>query len=223
MPTPNLKEFAEPVPVCEQTADLAALLEIFRRSGGDAIVVVSEQQLPLGVVHLRQVMPHLLSLAGLGRNPALMSTQQLHWPLFRLQPLVVEPLVILSARMSLSHFWTYLQESNNHSRQWALVEEDGTFLGLLNSCHLLKVLTRNVPLTDTPLGTASQSQSNGLNPLAQLLEQLPLPLSVQTATGQVVAQNLTWRQQIGKSPDVDWVRRTTATMLDVPPLESPVH
>ncbi|HEY9598723.1 MAG TPA: hybrid sensor histidine kinase/response regulator [Cyanophyceae cyanobacterium] len=223
MPTPNLKEIAEPVPVCEQTADLAALLEIFRHSGGDIIVVLSEQQLPLGVVHLRQVMPHLFSLTALGYSPASMSTPQLHKSLFQLQPPVVEPLVILSAQMSLSQFWTYLQESDDQSRQWALVEEDGTFLGLLNSCHLLKALTLNVQLTNTPFGSATQSPANSLNPLAQLLEQLPLPLSVQTATGQVVAQNHTWRQQIGKSPDVDWVRRTTATMLDVPSVGSPVH
>lgn len=223
MPTPSLKEFAEPVPVCEQTAGLADLLEIFRWSGGEAIVVVSEQQLPLGVVHLRQVMPHLLSLAGLGGSPALMSTPQLHKPLFQLQPLVVEPLAILPAQVSLSQFWTYLQESDDYSRQWALVEEDGTFLGLLNSWRLLKILSLNVRLTDTPFGTPSESQPNNLKPLAQLLEQLPLPLSVQTATGQVLAQNLTWRQQIGKSPDVDWVRRTTATMLDVPSVESRVN
>jgi CBS domain containing-hemolysin-like protein len=51
MPTPSLKEFAQAIPVCEQTSSLSALLEIFQASGCDAIVVVSEQQRPLGVVN----------------------------------------------------------------------------------------------------------------------------------------------------------------------------
>src|SRR5919202_1680865 len=270
MPPPNLKDFASPVRVCPQTAGLAALLEIFRSSGCDAIVVVSEQLCPLGIVNLRQVMPHLLSLQGLGETPVPMATGDFYKPLSQLEPPIIEPLVILSAQLSLSQFWAYIQQpedrltaewrvgsrgscpvpapewrvggeiSTNRVRRpttssqspipnppcqisstqhWALVDGEGKFLGLLNSWRILQYLAPN--FTQTHVGTSAkeQTQQTDINPLVQALEQLPLPMSLQTATGQVIAQNFTLRQQIGASPDVEWVRRTTAAMLEHPSVE----
>ncbi|MBD0343345.1 MAG: hybrid sensor histidine kinase/response regulator, partial [Coleofasciculus sp. Co-bin14] len=105
------------------------------------------------------------------------------------------------------------QASSISSQHWALVDEQGKFLGLLNSWLLLKFLTQNVTATDAPC-VSEQPQPSTLTQLVQLLEQLPLPLSLQTATGQVLAENVTWRQQLGTSPNLNWVRRTTAAMLD---------
>ncbi len=264
MLTAGLKEFANPVPVCSQTSSLATLLEMFSSSGCDAIVVVSEQQTPLGVVTARQVMPHLLSLARLEASPvatrnaiarALPTTGDFHKPISQLEPPIIEPVVILPAQLSLSQFWGYLQESEDRlkrgwglgeevstkinqlsskfcptpipnsqspmplTQQWALVDREGKFLGLLNSWLILKFLAPNFTATETAVGAGEQKQPTDLQPLVELLEQLPLPLSLQTATGQVLAQNLTWRQQIGTSPDLHWVRSTTAAMLDSPSVE----
>ncbi len=242
MQTPSLKEFAQATPVCEQTAALAAVLEIFRSSRCDAIVVVSEQQRPLGVVNLRQVMPYLIPPQGLGESPVTIAMGDFHKPLSQLEPPIIEPLSILSAQLNLSQFWTYLQESverweggkvgklekpanlpksqpTQEQPYWALVDEEGKFLGLLNSWLLLKSLAPTFTARNADAGAGEQPQATDLNALAQLLEQLPLPLSLQTATGQVVAQNLTWREQIGMSPDLGWVRRTTAAMLDSPSVE----
>jgi len=255
MPTPSLKEFAEQVPVCEQTSDLAAVLEIFRSSECDAIVVVSEEQCPLGVVNLRQIMPYLLSSAALGESGLTSATKDFDKPLSQLEPPIIQPLTILPAQLNLSQFWACLNDSgdrlsrdwgrlegqepgrareipslphpyfaptklarqNSLTEHWALVGGDGKFLGLLNSWRVLKFLAPNFTANDTSAN--EELQLTSLKPLVQLLEQLPLPLSLQTATGQVVAQNLTWRQQVGTSPDLDWVRRSTAAMLDSPCVE----
>ncbi|AFZ16201.1 ATP-binding response regulator [Allocoleopsis franciscana] len=299
MPTPSLKEFAQATPVCSQTSGLADLLEIFSSSGCHAIVVVSPEHCPLGVVNLPKVMPHLLGARQSGDFPLTMTTRDGDRPICELEPPIIEPLAILPAQLSLSQFWPYLQESeesltpnwggwvqgsqslskslsrpapqewagcspegrdrdihprtqrgfhnsygdspperttryaniplNSHRftpepvpccdqcqsspQHWALVDEQGKFSGLLNSWRLLKSLAPNTTQPETT-NRDKQPQPTNLKPLVQLLEHLPLPLSIQTTTGQVLAQNLIWRQQIGTSPNLDWVRRTTAAMLD---------
>ncbi len=262
MPPPNLKEFASPVPICKQTAGLATVLEIFRSSGCDAIVVVSEQQRPLGIVNIRQVMPHLLSRQGFGETPVAMATGDFYKPLSQLEPPIIEPVVILSAQLSLSQFWVYLQLSGDRltwdksggsgvgglekevstnidrlpttssqcpmpnaqgpitsSQHWVLVDGDGKFLGLLNNWLILQYVAPKFTQTDIATSASIQPQATDIKPLVQVLEQLPLPMSLQTSTGEVLAQNLTWRQQIGTSPDLEWVRRTTAAMLESPSVD----
>lgn len=262
MSTPSLKECAAPVPICAQTTDLTALLEIFHASGSDSIVVVSEQQYPLGVVNLRQVMPHLLTRAMSAATLGTTATRDFSQRLSELEPSVIEPLEIIPASLTISQFWTILTDlgrgrpdtpfntSNipypEGSRQWALVEPDGRFLGLLNSWQLLKFLAP-LPQTEdvetchgtslrqggfctnatinsqkkvslpTPTNHSLESRQgfpNPQSPLIQLLEQLPLPLSLQTATGQVLSENRAWRQQIGLS----WEH---ATGIESTSVESP--
>jgi signal transduction histidine kinase/CheY-like chemotaxis protein len=249
MPSPSLKEFAQTTPVCEQTSGLADVLEIFRSSGCDEIVVVSPQQFPLGVVNLSKVMPYLIPVRQLGNTPLAIVAKNSDNPLFELNPSIIDPLVIVPAQLSLNQFWPYLQASRAswmgnwncwqegenrtvgqwesdrelepHSiapsgrQHWALVDEQGKFLGLLNSWLILQSLAPNLAKS-REFDVDEQHQSMTLKPLVRLLEHLPLPLSIQTTTGQVLAQNLTWRQQIGTAPDLDWVRRTTAEMLDFP-------
>ncbi|HEY9601856.1 MAG TPA: ATP-binding protein [Allocoleopsis sp.] len=340
MPTPSLKEFAQAIPVCQQTAGLTTVLEIFHSSGCDAIVVVSEQQHPLGVVSLRQVFPYLIGLAQLETegSPGDTVTGEFDKPLSQLDSPMLEPLTILPAQMSLSQFWTYLQESDGKLTQeghcleedqrrmaarpsarrlwhlspqmvtsaalspvdgdaiasqgsasydpgtrpahltrrvplghWGLVDEEGKFIGLLDSWLLLKSIAPRLTDSDrlfradssrrptpspreaatsypkttlyTPTGrtatpergrlasstrasdgisvgdTEEQLQLISFNLLLQVLEQLPIPLSLQTSTGQVVAENITWRQQMGTSPDLEGGKPTAALRLDAPPVE----
>lgn len=370
MPSSSLQEFAQATPVCEQTSTLADVLEIFRSSGCEAIVVVSSQHCPLGVVHLPKLMPHLISAQRLAESPLTINGRDSHTLLSQLEPPIVEPLAIVPGQMGLSQFWPYLQESGDSRRQdgrggakgqqsmsdrmsesvlnheaiasptsvgsgdrtsvtsergghpldgrwrdihpqteqsqtygerlgvptshyavtpsplerptqdrpplptshyrnrplsyhlqtgrpphssstttptshveatspytntqapttssynlcpssqhWALIDEEGKFLGLLNSWRILESLAPNF-IQQESAELDEPPQTTHLKSLVQLLEHLPLPLSIQTTSGQVLAQNLTWRQQIGTSPNLDWVRRTTATMLHCPSKES---
>jgi signal transduction histidine kinase/ActR/RegA family two-component response regulator len=52
------------------------------------------------------------------------------------------------------------------------------------------------------------------HPLLDLLERLPLPLMLQTATGHVISQNLAWRQQIGLIQHPQQIRRAAAQILE---------
>ncbi|HAX85042.1 MAG TPA: hypothetical protein DCY91_02000, partial [Cyanobacteria bacterium UBA11370] len=106
------------------------------------------------------------------------------------------------------------------SRQWAVVEKEGQFLGLLNSWLVLKSLALIPSITETERQDNEEVQPNNLKLLIQVLEELPLPLSLQTATGQVLAENLTWRQLLGASPGVDWDKHSTTTQLQERSLQS---
>lgn len=264
MSSPSLKEFAQAIPVCDPTSGLGKVLEIFRSSGSDAIVVVNEQQSPLGIINLRQVVPYLLPTAKLGENPCFITSTDFHKPVSQLEPPIIEPLAILPAQQNLSQFLAHLGEwgiktedwgqgkqggqglfseasvlsgstplpfpscslsqlptPNSplpSSEHWALVNAQGKFIGLLNSWLLLKSLAPKFPANQTI--NVPKPQPTGLNPLVQLLEQLPLPMSLQTSTGKILAQNLTWRQQIGTSPDLEGNKTSASPWLESPAIGS---
>jgi len=227
-PTSSLKEFMELVPVCEYTANLDAVLAIFSSGEYDRLVVVSQQQSPLGLVHLRRLMPYLIrqeqeeskkipiplkdSVSSVARRYSNIVSDDKGFSLDSF----IEPLTLLSADLSLSQFWSQLQNqqpSSSKEQPWALVDAEGRFLGVLNSWRLLQDVATTVDMTasgevvEAPspqkMQVSQEATRSLLEPLMQLLEPLPLPLRLQTETGQVVSQNLSWRQQVGMSSMLD--------------------
>lgn len=206
MLTLSLNEFIEPVPVCQQTAGMETVLEIFSSGQWERLVVVSEQQSPLGIVNLRCLAPQLIGKMK----------QELSEPSsFILHPFI-KPIVTVPADFTPSQFWPHLQAiqaSSDIGRHWALVDSLGKFLGLLDSWLLLRFLA---PTQEgkTPVATRercfvcrderTEKASDetlfiaALKPLIQLLEQIPLPLRLQTVADQVISHNLSWCQQIGE-------------------------
>ena len=228
MPTisPSLKNFIELVPLCQSTAALESLRSIFSLGNCDRVAVVNEQLKPLGLVYLRALW------AGGAVN-----TNDWEQPL-KGSPIAIEPIRTVSAALSISEFWQYLQteELNTATRlnqiagcasksPIAITDASGQFLGLLDSLSLLQFAALNTSLTEPPtavkeielipvsaaIATALGAQvrfleaglkpSENLNSLVELLEKLPLPLRLQTPTGQIVSQNAAWRILLGAGPE----------------------
>jgi signal transduction histidine kinase/ActR/RegA family two-component response regulator len=280
--TPSLKEFIEPVPVCEQTAALARVLEIFSSGSCDRLVVVSKQLHPLGVINLRAIMPHLLGTNSFSQENYLVAplTLDLQQPLCHLEFPLIERLATLPSQLCMNEFRLYLRSCNSQIPQhWAVVDPTHQFLGLLDSQRILKFMataegseewsmgsrqrrasqsyargelqeeaialreatllqeaelqasghlrkssfpwsvatnTVQLPASEKPTGAqAGQSHWAAVMPLVQLLEQLPLPLRLQTSSGHAIAQNLTWRQQIGEI-DPPLVQQAPARLDSLP-------
>lgn len=271
---PSLHSFIESVPYCPQTERLEAVRSIFRQGNCDRVVVVNEQQQPVGLVYLH-------SLMG---TPATVSQRSSPWrqPLGTLSFPWIAPLTPVPASLSLSEFWLYLQDQHwqdvlhaptpnpefhylaetvetasvrseqnrpvsasdfllqdsldsipahatapDRSPPIALINEAGQFMGLLDSLQLLKFVAlhthlnleescREREMADCrPPTSASEVAphaerrppeppslaSEAYDSLAQLLEQLPLPLRVQTNTGEIVSQNEAWRSFVGNGPE----------------------
>ncbi|MEG4283484.1 ATP-binding protein [Microcoleus sp. A006_D1] len=227
MPTtsPSLKNFIEPVPLCQPTAALESLRSIFSQGNCDRVAVVNEHLQPLGLVYLR----------SLWASAADDRTNDWEQPLSE-SSIAIEPIRIVSAALSISEFWEYLQTEElntpNHSQTISgfskspigLTDASGQFLGLLDSLSLLQ-FAANSSLTTQPtavkeielipvsaaIATALGAQvhfleaglkpSENLNSLVQLLEKLPLPLRLQTPSGQIVSQNASWRILLGAGPE----------------------
>ena len=227
MPTtsPSLKNFIEPVPLCRLTAALESLRSIFSEGNCDRVVVVNEQLQPLGLVYLRSLWALWADRTNDGEQPLSESS------------IAIEPIRIVSATLSISEFWQYLQteELNTPARSQtvsgfskspiALTDGSGKFLGMLECQSLLQFAAVNSSLRAEPtsvkeieliplgaaIATALGSQvrfleaglkpSENLNSLVQLLEKLPLPLRLQTPTGQIVSQNAAWRILLGAGPE----------------------
>lgn len=241
IPTIYLRAFLQAVPTCGQASRLGTVLEIFSLGQCERLAVLSEGQRLLGLVHLRRLMPLLAksllpnrrllqpaatpSIAG-----ALFPDLDLEQLLSAAGPGLIEPVAILSADLSLSQFWPYLQEDSlagGSERDWALVDAAGQFLGLLDRQRLLKFLAAHwlpelaapgeamaAPENSQPSILNSQSHSSGVagssslnspHSLAELLERLPLPLRLLSSTGQVLQSNLAWHRHFPEVPaSRDW-------------------
>lgn len=112
----------------------------------------------------------------------------------------LEPLASLTYQGDLLELWQQVQQElrQQPQRTWVLVDGAGKYLGVIDPWQLIQYLAPQLQLSPTPESIAVDPVL--LYPsLIALLEQLPLPLMLQTQDGRVVSQNLAWRQQINSS------------------------
>lgn len=252
----SLRQFLDSASTCVETASLEEIWRVFQTTPTDWIVVLDQQQAPLGVLGFRQLTLNLpiSSLLEASRS----SSPQAHSPLVNLkwesikapavspdwsQPLAthplrshLEPIALLPVDWQLEQFLPYLQQNLQSLEQhWALVNANGQFVGLLDRFQLLQALAgqalhlaqfapasaaRSAQSITAQSGaelenaTAPEPELAALSPLIDLLERLPLPLMLQTATGRVITHNLAWRQQVEELRDPGQVRREAAVILE---------
>jgi len=228
MPTtsPSLKNFIdEPVPLCQPTAALESLRSIFSEGNCDRVAVVNEQLQPLGLVYLRSLWADGLDRTNDWEQPLSESSiaiEPIRIVLATLsisefwQYLQTEELNTPASSQTIGGF---------SKSPIALTDASGKFLGMLDSLSLLQFIAAlNSSLTEhstavkeielMPVSAAiatARAQvrfleaglkpSENLNSLVQLLEKLPLPLRLQTPTGQIVSQNAAWRILLGAGPE----------------------
>jgi signal transduction histidine kinase len=236
-----LYDFLATVPNCVETSTLAMVLEIFEQEQCDRLVILNQQQCPLGLVYSARLTQKLLATSSEDLDG------DLQQPLLTWDQTIIEPLKTIPATYcidQLRRLLSYQQTQKNNNFDWALIDTDGKFLGLLNSARLLKLLaqeklgvsaggkrpasTQKKSQTTTPEPTYNagkpvkthwrsrrthQRQSVGNQPLIQLLELLPWPLMLQRGSGEVVAQNPAWWQQLGALKDPEGVRQQVETIL----------
>ncbi len=216
-----LYDFITSVPICVETSTLAMVLEIFEQEQCDRVVVVNQQQSPIGLLHSARLIEKFLAAVGGDR----LNLQQ---PLLIFDASLVEPIPTIPAAERVEQFSLFLRyqpsQINHNHLDWALIDPEGKFLGLLDSSRLLRLLIQEQltsfeeytqqsnSVVDVAIANQSQAQianprSGSLyKPLVQLLERLPWPLMLETANGEVVAQNPAWWEQLGRLKDVESVR-----------------
>ena len=198
--TLTLKNFIQPVPICKQSANPEAVLTTLGSGQYEAIAIVSEEQYPLGTIACRRLLPYLIKQLRSSRTKPIDANFSSQKPenLLSLIDLntLIEPIVSLSAKMSVKEFCSWLEtKDKNHTGEglYALVDSSHKFLGFLDTWSLLKSCLTN----DRAFGL-KHLPHNSVQSLFPLLERFPLPLMLETAKGQTLYQNLTWREQIGE-------------------------
>lgn len=229
-----LYDFLATVPSCSQTSTLAVVLEILEKEQCDRLVVVNQQQSPIGLLYSARLIPKLLTAAS---GETFLNLQQ---SISTLSPSLISPIKTIPASEpldKLSLFLRHQQNQKNKNLDWALIDADGKFLGLLDNLRLLSFLAKNkVTIASKVAGTTenntrrknrsykqNQHQSPRYNALVQLLERLPWPLMLQTSTGEVLTQNPAWWQQLGVLKDPEGIRLQVETILSPVRREDPEY
>jgi signal transduction histidine kinase/CheY-like chemotaxis protein len=189
--TLTLNHFSQPVPVCEQTANLETVLTTLQSGQHEMMVVVDQHKRPLGAIYCRVLISHLVDHWQRTQVPQIESL------IFNLRSLML-PLATLKEKMSVDEFLALSSDKpKSNGSTYALVNEKGAFVGLLNSWSLLKSFWVNAekPASDLP-----EWSSNRLNQfLQEFIEQFPLPIMLHNEQNQVIYQNHKWLEQIGNA------------------------
>lgn len=221
-----LYDFLATVPICIETSTLAMVLEIFEKEQCDRVVVVNQQQSPVGLLHSARCIQKLLAAVGGDR----LNVQQ---PLSNFGASLIEPIQTIPAVERVEQFGLFLRyqqtQINHNNFNWALIDPEGKFVGLLDSSRLLALLARQkvaickdvedgtrkdiAIAAHSPAQIPDQLQASVYQPLVQLLERLPWPLMLQTGSGEVVAQNPAWWQQLGVLKHPEEVRKQVERIL----------
>ncbi len=200
----RLRDFSRVVPSCGYTERLSAAVELMLRNQSDCLVLLDEQNAPLGMMRLLDVLAVMMADQG-GADPWAALRRQgsaLVGPWLRDRGKLL-PVSVFPADLQVEDVGWRLQEAG--SQFWVLVQGDGGYDGMLDLHALLKYWAVGAPgdvlVRDrSPLvGAAREGRapSAAWVLLEELLEALPMPLMLQEQTGAVLLQNCAWRSTIG--------------------------
>ncbi|MDX2100109.1 MAG: ATP-binding protein [Leptolyngbyaceae cyanobacterium bins.59] len=225
-----LKNFLLPVPICVDTFSVAALKDCFEQQQAEQVVLVNASRQPTGVVRLSRFLPYLLPpRRSETKPPETRPGEALSQEIKHLS--VVEAVTILSGDLNLGQWATHLQGGESAETHWAIVNAVGEFLGLLDAPRVLKSIATNPlslsrfdpSLTLPEVSVADRhairvDRSPGgtqiLQILIEVLNQIPLPVMLQTSTGRLIIQNPVWQQQLSELLDPSGIQREAAAVLE---------
>jgi signal transduction histidine kinase/CheY-like chemotaxis protein len=185
----NLQPFLQPVPICYSLDSLATAIKDFQQS--DRILVIDEDQTPLGVIMAHHLLPYLKD------------AKVWQYPLCRFSPVMtpIETLAIdqwgdrLCSRTSLAKMARLKLLDpvvGGRRRDVVIVDTTGKILGLLEGDRLnaeLKYSPSHQRLVDS-----QDPNPLDLEALTRLLDLLPLPLRLQDRDQQLIRENRRWQQ-----------------------------
>lgn len=158
-----LYEFIATVPNCVETTTVGDVLEIFQQQECDRLAVLDKQKCLLGLIYSARLLPQLLTAGqGEGRSQ-FFDFQQ---PLSTLDQDLIEPIQTIPASFNveqLSSFLRFQQTEANRNLDWALIDLDDKFLGLMDTSRLLGLLREQKSATETSKGTRRRNSKKTLH------------------------------------------------------------
>ncbi|NES64522.1 MAG: hybrid sensor histidine kinase/response regulator, partial [Okeania sp. SIO2D1] len=155
----TLKKFISSIPICLHTENLQVVWSILCKEKYNELVVVNHQHKPLGLIYLHNLI-HYIDLKP-ETQPSQNHALILNWqkPLSEVDSLTLNGLRVLSADLTITELWPYLQAQSEGqieesdtldigppSIPIAVVDREGKFLGLLDTWRLLEFIATNQAL-----------------------------------------------------------------------------
>lgn len=226
----SLKEFIQAVPTCTNSASLEEVLHLFSQENCDRLIIIDDQQKPLGVIHLSSTLPLLLFRNRVQAAKTGTVFNETHISSSKGQPgltevltasgqKLIEPVMVMPEGWSLESVQFHLQ-SVTPQQQWVVVNPLGQFIGSLDCSKLWRFLALRRPVTMPTWNSTNLEPGQkpislpAMNPLIQLLEQIPLPLMLQTNEGRIITQNAAWRQKIAEFLNPSRISQEAASLLN---------
>ncbi len=186
-PPDNLQDFLINVPVCDNNAHVSQVLELLPTDKHELIVVTDEKLYPVGLIKTNRLLHQLLQ-NKLRKNPQLKFPYQIN-----ITSLIDKNIVIISVETSI---WDFLPSLQGDGLQViTVVDRKGVFLGLLNQWKLLKFLANQEQFLQENTFSSPEKIISLIQPI---LDQIPLPLQLQTREGEIIKENLIWQQNISQ-------------------------
>lgn len=168
---PTLEQFIKPVPYCQFEKTLERIIPAFEENNSSFLVVVNQANFPLGIISAGTALQRISDYKTV--QSSLMQ--------------LLSPVATVSEQTSLEQLLPYLESSRDE--KILVVNQQGKLRGELDTESILQVLLREQK------NNSSDVPSN-LQPFLNFLEQLPLPLMLQTQEGKLLYQNASWRENI---------------------------
>lgn len=200
----KLREFIRPIPICQSEADLGSILNIFHQTNCSSLAI-SNQNNTWGIINSEDLLSLIakswqrLPIATISHprtklhqdNSFSYTARELHS--------LIKPATLYQADTSLSEFFQSLGENYFHTNQsnYLIVNCLGELQGKLDRDKLLAYTASkfNKDIEDNQLSPLSNS-------LWSLIDNLDLPLKIETSESKNCYQNQCWQKLIAKNHDV---------------------
>ena len=199
-----LEDFICPLATCSQAADLDNILKIVQSSQYPKIAVVDEQNFPTGIINGRSLLAFIIrQWSKLSQD----RTSSINWGQIKTCDGIsnhfeltswIEPIVRIKSALSLEQLLSDFQQGViSEPNNYVVVDAEKKLLGLLDTFRLSQWLFDHHIKSDL---SSSQQQVQPIAssdlPLFKFIEQIPVPIMLQTQAGKTLYQNQYWQQQV---------------------------
>jgi signal transduction histidine kinase len=222
----TLQEFVAPIPICCQEANLATLIAAIGKNGSESIAIVDRDRFPIGIVRCRRLTAFLLAhkYMTVASNATDIQLNKREFPTIGDLNHLIEPVVNLTAQMKIGEFLLYLQSEPATyvtPQDYTVLDSQGKLLGLVNLPQILNCLNsqpqKRAASASSKIDRGLSLPSNSLNcALRQILERIPLPVALQTTTGENIYQNYHWQNSIDTPNQLDTNSLETSIARTIP-------
>ncbi len=193
----SLKEFIDPLPICQPDTDLGNILSIFQHSNCK-MLAISQGKLGWGIINSEDLLS-LVAEVWLGDRLRVTSHPRNYMhqqnKSYRLIPEVktlIKPAMVYQADTKLNEFLGYLKYSCLLTQEQVclIVNQQGELQGRLNKDKIIEYLA------SASWAVEDRQLSPSLDYLTTLLEAIALPSKIETPEGQVIYTNRLWQRLI---------------------------